>query len=68
MIEIARVILYWIRHALLWGSEIIAAALLSAWLYYVIALQPRIRRKKQTMPAAGSNQAARSARNRHSGN
>jgi hypothetical protein len=38
--------------ALLRGSESIAAALLLAWLYYVIALEPRIRRKKQT--AAGS--------------
>jgi hypothetical protein len=58
MIEIARVILWGILHALLWGSELIAAALLLAWLYYVIALEPRIRRKKLTMPAAGSNQPA----------
>ena len=58
MMEIARVILWWIFHALLWGSESIAAALLLAWLYYVIDLEPRIRRKKQTMPAAGSNQPA----------
>jgi hypothetical protein len=58
MIEIARVILRLILHALLWGSESIAAALLLAWLYYVIALEPRIRRKKQTTLAAGSNQPA----------
>jgi hypothetical protein len=55
MIEIGRVILWWILHALLWGSELIAAALLLAWVYYVTALEPCIRRKKQAMPAAGSN-------------
>jgi hypothetical protein len=58
MIEIARVILWWTFHALLWGSELIGAALLLAWLYYVIALEPRIRRKKPTMPAAGWNEPA----------
>jgi hypothetical protein len=58
MIESARIILWWILHALLWGSEAIAAALLLAWLYYVIALEPRIRRKKQNRPGAGSNQPA----------
>jgi len=56
MIEIARIILRGLLHALLWGSELIAASLLLAWLYYVIALEPRIRRQKKTMPAAGSNQ------------
>jgi len=56
MIEIARGILWWSLHTLLWGSELIAAALLLAWLYYLIAIAPRIRRKKQTGPAAGSSQ------------
>lgn len=54
MIEIARIILWGILHALLWGSELIAVALLLAWLYYVIALEPRISRKKQTTPVANS--------------
>jgi len=58
MIEIARVILWWILHALLWGSEFIVVALLMAWLYYVIVLEPRIRRKKQTAPAAETDQPA----------
>jgi peptidoglycan/LPS O-acetylase OafA/YrhL len=48
MIEFARLILGWTLHAILWGSEIIGAALLLAWLYYVVVLEPRIRRKKQT--------------------
>jgi len=52
MIEIARVILWWILHALLWGSEFILVALLIAWLYYVIVIEPRIRRKKETMTVA----------------
>lgn len=43
---------------MLWGSEIIGAALLLGWLYYVVVLEPRIRRKKQTMPAAESDQSA----------
>ena len=54
MIEIARIILWWCLNALLWGSELIGATLLLAWLYYVIVLEPRIRRKKQTNPAASS--------------
>jgi flagellar biosynthesis/type III secretory pathway M-ring protein FliF/YscJ len=58
MIEIARVILWWILHALLWGSEFILVALLMAWLYYVIVIEPRIRRKKQTIPVAETDQAA----------
>jgi hypothetical protein len=66
MIEIIQAILYWILHAMLWGSELIAAALLLAWLYYVIVLEPRIRRKKQQ--AAGSKSAERSADGRHSDN
>jgi len=55
MIEIARVILWWVLHALLWGSEVTVVALLMAWAYYMIILEPRIRRKKQTMPAAETN-------------
>jgi hypothetical protein len=55
MIEFARLILWWSLHVLLWGSEIIGAALLLAWLYYVVVLEPRIRRKKQSMPAAQSD-------------
>jgi hypothetical protein len=58
MIEFARLILWWSLHAMLWGSEIIGAALLLGWLYYVVVLEPRIRRKKQTMPAAESDQSA----------
>jgi hypothetical protein len=58
MIEIARVILWWILHALLWGSEFIVVALLMAWLYYVIVLEPRIRRKKQTALAAEPDRPA----------
>ena len=56
MIEIARVILWWVLHALLWGSEFIVVALLMAWLYYVIVLEPRLRRKKQTAPAPETGQ------------
>jgi hypothetical protein len=66
MIEIIQAIFYWILHAMLWGSELIAAALLLAWLYYVIVLEPRIRRKKQQ--AAGSKSAEQSADGRHSDN
>jgi hypothetical protein len=56
MIEFARVILWWILHALLWGSEFIVVALLVAWLYYVMVLEPRIRRKKQFAPPAETDQ------------
>ena len=66
MIEIIQATLYWILHAMLWGSELIAAALLLAWLYYVIVLEPRIRRKKQTMQTARSEPTERSADGRHS--
>ena len=52
MIEFARLILWWILHTALWGSEIVGAVLLLAWLYYVVVLEPRIRRKKQALPAA----------------
>ena len=58
MSEIVRVILWWILHALLWGSEFILVALLMAWLYYVIVIEPRIRRKKQTIPVAETDQPA----------
>ena len=59
MIELARLMLWWTLHTMLWGSEIIGATLLLAWLYYVVVLEPRIRRKKaQTMPAAQSGQSA----------
>jgi flagellar biosynthesis/type III secretory pathway M-ring protein FliF/YscJ len=58
MIEFARLILWWSLHAALWGTEIIGAALLLAWLYYVVILEPRIRRRKQAMPAAQSDQSA----------
>jgi len=61
MIEIARVILWWILHALLWGSEFILVALLIAWLYYVIVIEPRIRRKKQTLVAETDQPASTSA-------
>jgi hypothetical protein len=57
MIEFARLILWWSLHVMLWGSEIIGAALLLGWLYYVAVLEPRIRRKKQTMSAAESGQS-----------
>jgi hypothetical protein len=52
MIEIVR----WSLHVLLWASEFIVGALLLAWLYYMIAIEPRIRRKGQTKPNAGSDQ------------
>jgi hypothetical protein len=52
MIEIARVILRWGLHILMWGSELIGAALLLGWLYYVVVLEPRIRSKKLTKPGA----------------
>ena len=58
MLEIARVMLWWVLHALLWGSEFIVVALLMTWLYYVIVLEPRIRRKKQAMPVTEADQPA----------
>ena len=65
MIEIARVILWWILHALLWGSEFILVALLMAWLYYVIVIEPRVRRKKQTIPVAETDQPAPTTAGHH---
>jgi hypothetical protein len=65
MIEIARVILWWILHALLWGSEFILVALLMAWLYYVIVIEPRIRRKKQTIPVTETDQPAPTTAGHH---
>jgi hypothetical protein len=58
MIEFARLILWWSLHAMLWGSEIIGATLLLGWLYYVVVLEPRIRRRKQAISAAESGQSA----------
>jgi hypothetical protein len=58
MIEFARLMLWWSLHAVLWGSEIIGATLLLGWLYYVVVLEPRIRRKKQSMPAAETDRSA----------
>ncbi len=58
MIEFARLILWWSLHVMLWGSEIIGATLLLGWLYYVVVLEPRIRRKKQAVPATESNLSA----------
>jgi len=52
MIEIARETLRWGLHILMWGSELIGAALLLGWLYYVVVLEPRIRSKKLTKPDA----------------
>ena len=53
MIEIVR----WSLHVLLWASEFIFGVLLLAWLYYSFAIEPRIRRKNQTKPNAGSDQS-----------
>ena len=53
MIEIVR----WSLHVLLRASEFIFGVLLLAWLYYSIAIEPRIRRKNQTKPNAGSDQS-----------
>ena len=64
MIEIARVILRWSLHILMWGSELIGAALLLGWLYYVAVLEPRIRSNKQTKPVQNSDNAGRTAASR----